>query len=123
MLLLFTNLAQASPDVMVDASVAEMSKKYPFYATDLQVQSPPPLALSKKLKLYQKVGYDVRTDVRGHERNVIRPGMEVGGAWEALQAEVKRIPPPPVAQEPPLSCQTVAAGKNAGSGCAVPLRY
>jgi hypothetical protein len=37
--LLLTNLAQASPDVMIDASVAESSKRHPLYAADLQVRA------------------------------------------------------------------------------------
>uniref|UniRef100_A0A7S0RVZ0 Folate-biopterin transporter n=1 Tax=Pyramimonas obovata TaxID=1411642 RepID=A0A7S0RVZ0_9CHLO len=36
LLLFLTNLAQASPDVMIDASIAERSKTHPLFAADLQ---------------------------------------------------------------------------------------
>jgi hypothetical protein len=38
-LLFLTNLAQASPDVMIDAAVAERSQTHPLFATDLQVSN------------------------------------------------------------------------------------
>ena len=43
-LLFLTNFAQASPDVMIDASIAERSKTHPLFAADLQVCGTRPCA-------------------------------------------------------------------------------